>query len=181
MAYCKKLIGKHCYLSPISLEDAERYTQWLNDLEVARTLQTADQVITAHGEVRFLETLSQGHNYGIVDIKTDELLGNCGFVSLDDRNRSGEAGIFIGRKDFWGQGIGTEALRLLIRYGFDYLNLHSILIRVYEMNDRGLACYKKIGFREIGRQRQALCREGRYWDIIHLDLLREEFDWRPGK
>lgn len=179
MPYFKKLKGSLCYLSPISLDDAEQYTEWLNDLEVARTLQLVDQVITVHGERAFLETLSAGHNYGIVDAKTDELLGNCGFVSLDDRNRSGEVGIFIGRKDRWEQGIGTEALRLLIRYGFDYLNLHSVLIRVYEMNARALSCYTKIGFKEIGRRRQALCREGRYWDIIYLDLLREEFDWKP--
>ena len=81
----------------------------------------------------------------------------------------------IGEKDFHGKGYGTEALRLLIAYAFDTLNLQKLEIEVFSSNPRALACYKKVGFVEEGRKRRRYYIRGEYKDAIQLGMLKEEF------
>ena len=84
-------------------------------------------------------------------------------------------GIFIGEKEGRDRGIGTEAINLILEYGFNYLNLNSIKLDVMEFNSRAIACYKKCGFKEMGRRRQCNYINGKYYDTILMDILKEEF------
>jgi RimJ/RimL family protein N-acetyltransferase len=173
--YFKKLVGEKCYLSPIDINDVDKYTLWLNDLEVIKNLQASSMQIEVNSEKEFLCNLAKEHNYGIIDIKTNELLGNLGLMDLNQINSSAEIGIFIGNKEYWGKGYGTEALRLLIDYAYQYLNLNNIHLRVYEFNTRAIMSYKKVGFKEIGKMRKSLKRGQKYFDIILMDILPEDF------
>jgi RimJ/RimL family protein N-acetyltransferase len=123
----------------------------------------------------FLEKLSKDHNYSIIDKNTNELIGTCGFTELDHLNQTAEVGIFIGNKKYWNKGYGSEAITLLLDYGFKALNLHNILIRVYSFNERAKRCYEKVGFKNIGKRREALKRGNKEYDIIYLDILYNEF------
>jgi RimJ/RimL family protein N-acetyltransferase len=156
--YFKKLVGKKCYLSPIDADDTEKFTEWLNDMEILNNLQLYSSVINAENEKAFLNNLAKEHNYSIIDSKTNELIGNCGFMEIDNINQTAEVGIFIGNKNYWNKGYGTEALSLLLDYGFKALNLHNVLLRVYDYNERAKKCYEKIGFKGIGIRRDALYR-----------------------
>ncbi|GHV42402.1 N-acetyltransferase [Spirochaetia bacterium] len=173
--YFKKLIGEKCYLSPIDPNDAEKFTEWLNDMDLTVTLQLYNAVINAESERSFLNKLSEGHNYSIIDKKTDELIGNCGFVETDNLNQTGEVGIFIGDKNYRNKGYGTEALSLLIDYGFRALNLHNIQLRVYDYNKIAIRAYEKVGFKKIGLRREALRRNLEWHDIIYMDILSDEY------
>jgi RimJ/RimL family protein N-acetyltransferase len=173
--YFKKLIGKKCYLSPIDINDAEKFTEWLNDLEVIENMLLYPQIISLSNEKEYLEKLSKEHDYSIIDIETNELLGNCGFGSIDHINQTAEVGIFIGNKNYWNRGYGTEALSLLIDYGFKGLNFHSIFLRVYSTNERAIKCYGKIGFKIIGKRREAVLRGMERFDYVHMDILQNEF------
>jgi RimJ/RimL family protein N-acetyltransferase len=173
--YFRKMTGKLCYLSPIDVNDAEKFTEWLNDLEVTQNLTLHPQIISVEGEKGFLERLSKEHNYSIIDNDTNELVGNCGYVKIDHINQIAEIGIFIGNKKYWNRGYGTEALSLLLDYGFKALNLHNVLLRVYSFNERAIKCYEKTGFKTIGKNREALLRDGKRHDIIFMDILRDEF------
>jgi len=82
----------------------------------------------------------------------------------------------IGDKSYWNQGYGTEALRLLLRVGFETLNLHRIFLRVYETNPRAIRAYEKAGFVQEGRQRQAEFKDGRYIDVLVMSMLVAEYD-----
>lgn len=84
-------------------------------------------------------------------------------------------GIFIGDKDYREKGYGTEAIRLILDYGFNYLNLNNIKLDLMEFNERALACYKKCGFKEYGRRRKCRFINGKYYDVIEMDILSEEF------
>jgi RimJ/RimL family protein N-acetyltransferase len=173
--YFRKMVGNKCYLSPINTNDAEKFAEWLNDLDITVNLTLYNSVINTENEKDFLETLSKEHNYSIIDKETSELLGNCGFINIDYLNQTAEVGIFIGNKNYWNKGYGTEALTLLLDYGFKALNLHNILIRVYSFNERAKKCYEKAGFKIIGKRREALQRENKKHDIIYLDILYNEF------
>ena len=173
--YFRKMTGKKCYLSPIDVNDVEKFTEWLNDLEVTEYLTLYPQIINLENEKDFLLKLSKEHTYSIVDNDSNKLIGNCGFVSLDHLNQTAEVGIFIGDKKLWSNGYGTEALSLLLDYGFKALNLHNVSLRVYSFNERAQKCYDKIGFKTIGRKREALLRGNERHDIILMDILRNEF------
>lgn len=175
MKYFPKVAGKRVYLSPISLEDAEVYSSWLNDLETTRFLLNSSQMITVQAEREFLVSLSKEQNYAIIERSSDTLLGNCGLMDVDRVHRSAEVGIFIGEKSKWGQGYGTEALSLLCDFAFNILNLRSLSLRTYEYNTRAMASYEKVGFKKAGRLRKAHFYGGEYHDIVLMDLLVEDF------
>lgn len=181
MRYFKKLVGSKCYLSPINPEDAETFTAWLNDLDVTRTLGSAASCFSLPYEREILEKVAKEHVYAIVDCATDTPLGNVGLHQMDPVHRSCSIGIFIGEKSAWGKGYGPEAMRLLIGFAFDYLNMHSVKLMVYDFNTRGRAAYAKIGFKEAGRWRDGLFREGRWHDVILMDLLEDEFRAGAGE
>ena len=179
--YFKKLIGKKCYLSPIDVNDAGIFTEWLNDMEILANLQLYSGIISLENEKNFLDNLSKDHNYSIIDLETGKLIGNCGFLDIDYVNQTGEAGIFIGNKNYWNRGYGTEAFSLLIDYGFRALNFHNIMLKVYEFNKSGIKCYEKIGFKQIGKRREALQRNLERYNIIYMDILPNEFFEKRNK
>ena len=159
----------------MSVNDAEIFTEWLNDLEVTKNLDIYNGVISLETEKEFLEKLSKEHNYSIIDIAKNELIASCGFIVLDHLNQVGEIGIFIGNKNYWNKGYGTESLQLLMDYGFKALNLHNIMLRVYSFNERAIKTYQKIGFKIVGKRREALRRENKTHDVVYMDILQKEF------
>jgi RimJ/RimL family protein N-acetyltransferase len=174
--YFRKMTGNKCYLSPIDVNDAEKYTEWLNDLEVTENLSFYSRVISVENEKRFLENnLSKDHHYAIVNKNNDELIGICSFINIDYLNQTAEIGIFIGNKSCWDKGYGSEALTLLLDYGFKALNLHNIGLAVYQFNKRAVSSYEKVGFKTTGRRREALKRGKETYDIIYMDILCHEF------
>ncbi len=175
MKYIKKLAGERCYLSPISLEDAELYTKWLNDLEITQYLNISVLNVSLQGEKEALQRLAKEHNYAVVDNKSNNLIGNCGLHNWDKINQTAEIGIFIGDKEYLGKGYGTEAMTLLIRFAFDYLNIQSILLRVFSYNERAKACYGKVGFREIGVWKESRVQKGKRHDTIFMEITPELF------
>lgn len=175
--YFKKLIGEKCYLSPIDIDDHVKYTEWVNDMEVAAGMIFAAKQLTVEKEKQVLEVLAnKDYNFAIIDKESDELIGNTGFPKIDYINRTGEVGIFIGNKEYWGNGYGTEALKLLLDFGFNILNLNNISLRVYSYNKPAISCYKKVGFKEAGRLREAKIIAGEKHDEIIMDILAAEYN-----
>jgi RimJ/RimL family protein N-acetyltransferase len=84
-------------------------------------------------------------------------------------------GILIGEKSFWGQGCGQDAVRLLLDYAFNLLNLHSVMLGAFAFNERALAANTKVGFREIRRRREARTMAGLAYDVVLMDILEDEF------
>ena len=177
MKYFKKIVGERIYLSPINVEDVEKYTEWMNDIEITINLGNASEIYSLEKEKEALEKLSkEGYNFAVVDLKDYELLGNCSLMNVDLKHRRGEVGIFIGNKNYWDKGYGREAMKLLLDYGFKLLNLNNVFFWVYSFNKRAINCYKKCGFKEIGRRREAYIIGNKKYDEIYMDILAEEFE-----
>lgn len=174
--YHKKMVGEKCYLSPINPEDFEKYTKWINDMEVSAGMVFASSIMTPTMEREALERLSKSNaNFAIIDKSKDELIGNVGFPRMDQINRTAEIGIFIGNKEYWGKGYGVEAIKLILDFGFNILNLHNIYLKVYSYNKQAIRCYKKAGFKEVGRLREAKQIAGQRYDEVYMDILASEY------
>jgi len=179
MNYYKKLIGTKCYLSPCNLEDVLKWAEWFNDLEV--TIPLGDEAYTpssADGERKVIENIikNKNHIFSIVELETDTLIGRCMLFDIDQVNRRAMLGIVIGEKGHWGKGQGQEAIKLLLDYGFNLLNLNSIMLGTFSFNERAINCYKKVGFKEIGKRRQARIIGSKKYDAVLMDILAEEFE-----
>lgn len=177
MKYFKKLIGERIYLSPRNNEDIEKFTEWLNDFGTTDYIGRSAYITTLEGEKRYFEESSnKNYNFFIVTLNEDKLIGTVGLENYDSINRTAVLGIFIGDKDYRSKGYGTEAIQLILDYGFNYLNLNNIKLDLMSFNERALKCYKKCGFKEYGRRRKCKYINGKYYDSIEMDILSSEFE-----
>lgn len=176
MKYFKKLLGEKIYLSPRNTEDVEKFVKWLNDFETTDYIGRSGALVTIEAEKEYLEKHTKEEaTFGIVELKTDELIGSISLEDISYINRRATLGVFIGEKESRNKGYGTEAIKLILDYGFNYLNLNNIKLDVMEFNERAIACYKKCGFKEYGRRRKSEFTNGKYYDRISMDILAEEF------
>lgn len=175
------IYGERLRLRAIERSDLELFVRWLNDPEVTRGLTHITPLSFAAEQNWFEEMLKRPvHERPLmIDIRLGEdwlPVGDLGFGAIDWRARCAEFGIVIGEKNYWDQGYGSEAIRLLLDHGFGTLNLNRISLRVYANNARARRAYQKIGFREEGLLRQAEFREGRYLDVILMSVLKSEWE-----
>lgn len=176
MKYFKKLVGERIYLSPRSNEDAEIFTEWLNDFQVTDYIGRSAQLMSLEEEKKYLETnINAEASFVIVTLDEDKMIGTVSIENINHTDRIGTLGIFIGDKDYRSKGYGAEAINLILDYGFNYLNLHNIKLDVFGFNERAIKCYKKCGFKECGRRRECKFVNGKYYDSIQMDILSNEF------
>lgn len=178
MTHFRKLTGPLCYLSPPAPEDAERWAAWENDLAVTLPLGDEAYIPSAPEQVQAgiaAALKDRAHLFSIVSLADDELVGRCLLFNVDLVNRSAMFGMLIGERAYWGRGFGADAGRLLLEYGFTLLNLHSIMLGVFSFNRRAVRLYQKLGFREVGRRRQARIVGNQKFDVIFMDILADEF------
>ena len=176
MKYFKKLVGERIYLSPRNSEDVEKFTEWMNDFEVTDYTGRSGSLMSLEGERRYLEENDNPEaTFSIITLEHNKLIGTVGLEKIDRTNRTAILGIFIGDKDYLSKGYGTEAIKLVLDYGFNYMNMHSIRLDLISCNERALKCYKKCGFKEMGRTRENKFVNGKYYDTISMDILSTEF------
>lgn len=177
MRYYKKIVGEHIYLSPINADDADSFIKWMNDAAVAIDFGQYSQTISSKSDLNWIyEPPKNMQRYAIVDLKTDVLIGSISLHNIDHLNRNAFIGIFIGEAEQRGKGKGSEAIRLILKYGFKTMNLHSINLTVHADNAAGIACYKKAGFRETGRLPEVVFIDGKYIDKIFMVILEDDFE-----
>ncbi len=107
--------------------------------------------------------------------ENDQYIGSIGLHGIDWINRRAELGIVIGYEEYLDKGYGTEAIKLLLDFSFRQINLHRVRLRVHEYNQRGIQCYKNCGFKEEGRMRDEIFYQGKFWDMIFMGILEDEY------
>lgn len=172
------LKGERILLAPLKREYIDKFIEWLNDPELMQYL-VRDKPLTRDMEEEWFDNLKHRENRIIFSIlitnENSKLIGNCGIEDINWKDRIDPCGIFIGYKENQGKGYGTEALRLLVNYGFKTLNLNRLELKVYDFNVRAIKCYKKVGFIEEGRKRQGVFKNGQYHDVIIMSILQKEW------
>ncbi|MFX1312696.1 MAG: GNAT family N-acetyltransferase, partial [Promethearchaeota archaeon] len=148
------LKGKKVKLGPVKKEYIDHYLRWLNNSELTQFL-TWYRPLTREMEEDWYNNLKNRENFFIFAIlliegdENEKIIGNCS-IDVNWINRVGTCGIIIGEKMFQGKGYGSEAMELLVYYGFNTLNLNRIQLEVFSFNIRALKSYQKVGFKEEG-------------------------------
>lgn len=168
-------------LRAVTASDVDDNVRWMNDVEVTRNLGQIGRFSHEH-EAAFIERAqsNSGDHYGFaieaIDGPEPKYIGNIDLFGFDKRNRQAELGIMIGEHDYWGNGYGPAAIKLLLEFGFGELNLHRIYLRVFEFNKRGIRAYEKVGFKLEGIARQAAYVDGAYCDDYEMSILFPEWE-----
>jgi len=106
----------------------------------------------------------------------NEAIGLVTLSDLDYAMGNAEMGIMLISRAWRGRGLASEAVKLALTYAFDELGLHRVYARLAEENLPSLNLFKRLGFTEEGRLREAMRRGGSYLDLIVVGLLENEFD-----
>lgn len=165
-------------------ENLPAVIRWYRDPQLARLTRYQVRPMGVEEIERFFATRllsDEGIAYAIHEVSTDRLIGLTTFSGLDADNASVLFHITIGEKDAWGRGYGTEATELMLGHAFGRLGLHRVGLSVFAFNDRAIRAYQKAGFVVEGRLRQAIARDGRWWDELQMGALREEWLARGGR
>ena len=163
-------------------DNVEAFRRWYGDPEVARLARYQDTPMREDEVNRFFQIRALGPEsltMAIHERATDRLIGTCAFSQLDGENGSAMYHITIGEKDTWGRGYGTEATQLMLDHAFGTLGLHRVALAVFEFNERAIRAYATCGFLTEGRAREAVWRDGRWWDELSMSVLAPE--WRARR
>lgn len=178
--------GKKVRLRALEMSDLDDIMKNWNNINLRKFLMTPLPYSREEEEEWIRSTWErrkkgEGYLFAIEDKETKEFLGSGGFNSVNKINRSTELGIAIHAEKNWSKGYGTDAMEVLLKIGFDYLNFHCIQLRVHEYNARAIRVYEKVGFTQIGKLREAHFFNGEYHDVILMDILKKEWEEKSQK
>ena len=171
--------GKLVRLAPMELEaDSKLMAGWARNSEYSRLLDSDPAMLWAPKQMEewfskgeeeivhfMIHTLADDRTIGMIDLSGfNWIAGHCW------------VGIGLGEPEFWGKGYGSDAMNVILRFGFRQLNLNRVNLNVFEYNPRAIRSYEKVGFQVEGREQQWIAREGKRWDIIYMGILRREWE-----
>jgi RimJ/RimL family protein N-acetyltransferase len=174
--------GNRVQLRPLRKADSAFITKWFNDPEVSilsnggclpQTEMLVEKWIEESATTRAMTDTS----FIIEAVEGNETKA-IGLIDLDGiqpKDHNAGFAITIGNKEYWNRGYGTEATRLILKYGFAQLNLHRISSNAFSFNERSIRMHKKLGFREEGRQREINFSNGQYHDLVLFGILKKEW------
>ncbi len=174
--------GRLVRLSAIDPEEMSKaFARWNRDSEFTRLLNmsvtrlNSSKAIQKWLEKEVEEPSPTDFFFTIRSLDEDKLIGGLGLDGIDWAAREAFIGIFIGEREYWGKGCGTDAMRIILRYAFTELNVWRVSLGVFDYNPRAIRSYEKVGFRHEGRMRQYLNHEGKRWDILFMGIQRDEW------
>jgi len=172
-------VGEKVRLREYRKEDINQRLSLINDPEVLRYVESGvPYPLTLNEELKWFESISafkSTYRFAIETLEDSRFIGDCGINSVDWKNSVADVVIFIGDKNYWGKGYGTDAMKILLKFIFMEMNLNKVRLSVYSFNERAIKCYEKCGFKKEGVLRQEIFRDGKYHDTIILGILREEY------
>jgi RimJ/RimL family protein N-acetyltransferase len=190
--------GEKCELRALEQNDWEAHT-WTRAVNAGLTtqhlltgsipmrpidIQAVWSKEMAAGSVEFAIWVESAHHLSVYDEQRGfsyKFIGTCGLYGHRDIYRLWEFRILIFDPAYIGKGIGEEATRLTVNYGFQRLNAHRIWLGVNEANVGALKCYEKVGFKEEGRKRKELFCFGQYYDAVQMGILEDEWKSRTSE
>lgn len=173
-------LGNKVKLRPLQLLDSELSVHWRNDPEIRDNLLSAPFPVTNELEKEWIEKILHDKSnskivYAIETIIQHNLIGFIYLVEIDWVSRVAWFGIMIGEKEYQGQGMAKEAMRLLFNYAFARLNLRKISLEVAAFNHKAINLYNFFGFVEEGRMIDQIYLNNEFHDVLIMSIFKKDF------
>jgi RimJ/RimL family protein N-acetyltransferase len=174
------LTGNNVKLTAIMDKDIEVIIEWFNDTSFLRTYdifpaipQNLNQI---HELMDYYTKSSERVLFAIRDRESEKIIGLTGFDDILWNNGTAAFFIGIGDNQFKGKGLGKEAAKMALDFGFYELNLHRIQLNVISYNEPGIRLYESLGFTREGCAREAVKRDGKRSDLYLYGILSAEWN-----
>jgi RimJ/RimL family protein N-acetyltransferase len=172
------LQGKLVTLRPMERADIPRLWEFAQDMDLglatgADGRPTSLAAIERMYETQWADVAGDAVRWAIQ--AHDRLIGGVELTGIDWRNRTAALAVWIGDRAYRQRGCGSDAMRLALNYAFKLLGLNRVTYLAAAHNEAAVQAYRHVGFRDEGRMRQALYRDGHYHDLVCLGLLRDEW------
>ncbi len=166
-------------LQPLTPGNLSPFYNWIKDEEAIIYSLSIFQAMKTDQQIKdwYLQAINDKRNSNHGIFVDGVFVGYAGISGMSSINQSGEYFIFIGDKNYWGKGIGTQVTQLIVKMGFEELDLNRIMLTVSVPNIAGVKAYESAGFVLEGRYREAALRNGEYHDKFVMSILKSE--WKP--
>jgi len=175
----KKIYGKRILLRRLSEDDIENgYYEWFNDPITTSNNSHGESKLTKEDAFEFLKKTSENESiehFSVVSLDNNLHIGCCSLQKIDKKNKSCEMARIIGHKDYRGIGLGTEIGELLLKFGFNELNLNRIWVGNFVTNIAAINSIKKLGFTPEGVLREYAYKSNAYHDVMISSILKSEY------
>ncbi len=166
------LRGPRLTLRPPSEADIDVRLQLGNDPDIHRLYggSQADlrPLTSADAAGWFRRLAADPHGWAI---EHGRLIGEIRLHTINPSDRRASLAIGIADATALGQGLGTEAIGLVVDHAFGAMGLHRLAVRVLAFNERAVRAYQRCGFRVEGREREAALIDGAWHDDLIMGLL----------
>lgn len=172
------LKGQKIGLRAMRREDLPVYQEWLNSKDVTKYLEMGWRPYSERDlEAVYKEAVgaTSAIVFVVCDLKTDKPIGTAGLYFLHWPGRRAQYRILLGKPEKYGKGIGTEVTRLILKHGFERLNMNTIYLGVNAENAGAIKAYEKCGFVHEGTQREFIYNNGRYYDCVNMSILARDY------
>jgi len=179
------LRGDAVYLNRVTRDDLPKIVSMYTDLDFNRHLIRRDvRPFSVEDVEGWYKEMTDEFGLPVFAIRTlddDTLIGLCAFKDIRWPSRHTYFWIGIGDAEMRGKGYGPDATCVLLKYAFLELNLNCVGLEVFAYNTSAIAAYEKVGFQHDGRVRAFMYRDGVYYDMLQMSMLREEWEARYGE
>jgi len=177
------LEGKKVFLTPMFMEDVDRFYLWQNDRELLFVGGPSVRPMTMEQtKERLKKSLSEKDNqhHAIIDCKSGEFVGFAVIFSIDESSRVCEWGLLLD-SSVHRQGIATEVGEMVLRYIFVDMGMQKVKSSTHSGNEGSIRLQEKLGMVHEGNGRRELYIRSEYYDDVRYGMLREEFFDKYGE
>lgn len=159
----------------------EYYAKWSHDTEFMQLWDTEAPMVREVKKVQQFfrsqedKERESGYGFMIQELQENRIIGMTALFGASNQHHNAWVAIGLGEREFWGKGYGSDAMNLILGYGFLELNLHRVNLYTFSINPRAIRSYEKVGFVREGTIRGGMRRYGKRADFIHMGILRDEW------
>ena len=168
--------GERIYFRTLSFTDVSiEYQSWLTDPEINFFLETRGATIKELK--KYIKKYNDDPDYllfGVFDKENNIHIGNVNLAPIEWEKKTAGFGILLGKKSYWGKGIGTEMTKLTIDYAFNKLGLVQVTLGTMFKNKRPQRTFEKAGFIATGAGKRKIKKTGEYYDEVQMIVKNNE-------
>lgn len=171
-----RILGEKIYLRKMEIEDTDDIICWRNNKRVYQNF-IYQKPFTRESHFHWIENVIQTGSavqFIICEKENDRSVGSVYFRDISTEHKKAEYGIFIGEDDAVSKGYGSEAAKLALKYAFEVMKLHKVMLRVFADNLGAIKSYEKAGFEKEAYLKDEVCIEGQFRDMILMGIINPE-------